>query len=1203
MTLRSGETSEERGAPSGGRDFPRLDDRYRIRGFLGSGLDKRVYLADDLELGRRVAVAEVSIDHSPAVDINRLHEIRAMARIEHHPHIVPIYDVLELPHAIYIVTPYFAGGDLASLLHREGRLPFSMLVDIGRQLCTALSHIHAHGVTHRDVNPKNIFVAASAEVALGDFGLAASDDVASSYQGVVGTPSYMAPEQKSGAPPRPSADLYSLGCVLFEMATGRPPVTARSATELHRLHRSVRPLRADEMLRSLPLAFCDLVSRLLENDPLSRPATAADVHMALAGFSQDADTDHRLASIVARNREISEQSLLLTEAQLGRPAVLLLRGVAGIGKSSVLRSICRQSEASGVFALVGRGHDGARIPYAPIVEALRPLAGRLSDLDDETANLVRRFLSAYAESPGQELHRLAESERRALFRALCDALTVWSRRSPLCVVFDDIHWADSASADLFGELASVFSTDTTAGGARILLVAAFRPDAVDKPLERALERVGHVERCRTVDLEGLDEAGVVDLLRFLSIPQPSDQLVQKINGATKGNPLFVKTLVGRLRREGALEERHGYTVCTAGNLDAFDPSLTTVIRERVESLDEPDRDLLGQAAILGDWIAPGLLRALVGGARELIDAGLQRAVDEASLVQRGANYEFVHPLVRHAFYHDVAPERRSWIHARVADLLMESGSPDPVELAFHLIRSGDATSPSRVVAAALAAGDHALASFAWNEATDFFEAAIQRTREHGLDATVLGELHRKAGQAYLGRFDKGPCLHHFDGAIEAYHRDGNVQGLTLALTGKVRARCQFGLVGYGSREDVGPLEECLELLGPGDHALRARVLGMLAEASWYAQEPERSEVYSLRALDVATRSGDDALCAEGSIWRALAYLQQMRLHEALTSFRDGLAHARRAGDLLRAEEALQRIPLILLLTGRLRDAVSLAHEALGQHRMVRSTGDHALTLALLVSLAVIVGDGELAETRAREALELAERSRYPWPSALTLPAIAYLRTMRNESGRAYQAIDKFLTPGIVFDDPEPLARMTKPYYRLIDLYGGDKSQITDADLDISWMHGMPVPFDFALIPSVCLHVELVAAAGKVIDPLAENALAAAAEAGMLFTVGWPFFIPRIRGIAARSDGRLDEAAEHFRHAIAEAGRSGVSIEIIRSRLDYALLLAMRAGEGDFEEASAQLRLLPSLRTGSIPEALTKQAEGLAFFLRSRAGEL
>lgn len=1188
-------------AAPGSGDLPRLGERYRIRRFLGSGLEKRVYLADDLHLERQVAVAEIAIDRVPGIDIDRLHEIRAMARIEHHPHIVPIYDVLELSQSIYIVTQYFAGGDLAALLRREGPLPLATVVELGRQLRSALLHIHAHGVTHRDVTPNNIFVDESGNVFIGDFGLAAVDDGrTAASDGVVGTLLYMAPEQMTGAAPHPSADLYSLGCVLFEMATGRPPLGGRRSTEIIGPRGSGRSPSARETFDALPLAFRDLLNRLLAKDPLRRPAAAADVEIALTGLAQDTTAGHRADSIVGRNREISEQSLLLTEAKVGRASVLLLRGVAGMGKSSIIQRICRQSEAAGIIALVGRGHDGARIPYSPLVEALRPLAGRLADLDDEDRDLLRRFLAAQPGRVNSALDRVHESERRLLFRALCAALAVWSRESPLCIVIDDLHWADSASADLFGELASVFSSDRTAGGARVLLVAALRPEEIDKTLAATLERIAHAERCRTVDLEGLDEARVIDLLRSLSIAQPSDQFVQKVVAASGGNPLFVKTLVGRLRREGALEERHGYTVCTTGNHEALDPSLRTVIRQRVESLDASERDLFGQAAILGDQIVPSLLGALEGAPSESIEARLQRGVDDTVLVQHGRRYEFSHPVLRQAFYQDVAPERRSRIHARVADLLVSRGVPDPVELAFHLLRAGDAAPPSRIAAAAEAAGDHSLTSFAWNEATDFFDAAIEHSRTQGLAASKLGDLHRKAGQAYLCRFDKGPCLHHFDAAIDAYRQDENVPGLALALTGKLRALCQFGLVGYGSREDVRPLEECLEILGPDDVALRARVLGMLAEAFWYAREPERSEFYSLRALEVATGSGDYGICSEAYIWRALAYLQQMRLHEALTSFRDGLAHARRARDLQREEEALQRIPLILMLTGRLREAVSLAHEALGHHRMVRSTGDHAFTLALLVSLAVVVGDADLAESRAREAMELAERSKYPWASALTLPAIAYLRTMRSESGSACQAIDQFLTPGTVFDDPEPLAAMTRPYYRLIDVYAGDKYQITGQDLDISWLHGTTVPFDFALLPSVCLHVELAVAAGKPIDPLAAQALAAAEDAGMLFTVGWPFFIPRIRGIAATRDGRFDEAAGHFARAIAEAGRSGVPIEVMRSRLDYALLLAMRAREGDFEEASTQLQLLSQMRIASVPEALTKQADGLASFLTSRA---
>src|SRR5262249_25776451 len=159
--------------------------------------------------------------------------------------------------------------------------------------------------------------------------------------------------------------------------------------------------------------------------------------------------------------------------------------------------------------------------------------------------------------------------------------------------------------------------------------------------------------------------------------------------------------------------------------------------------------------------------------------------------------------------------------------------------------------------------------------------------------------------------------------------------------------------------------------------------------------------------------------------------------------------------------------------------------------------------------------------------------------------------------------------------------LTRPYYRLIDAYAGE-NRVSDEDLELPWLGDGPVQVDYALVPSLCMHVELAAVANRPVNVHAERALAAAEDAGVLFTVGWPFFVPRIRGLAAMIDRRLDEAEGHLRRATILAERSGVSVEVARSRLDRALTLALRAKDGDYEEALVELGRARSLHGVSLP---------------------
>ena len=144
-----------------------------------------------------------------------------MARIGDHPNVVSIHDVIEGPDHLYIVSPYLPGGDLASVLaRREGRgLPLPQAVRIASQICRGLEGAHACGIVHRDLSPGNVFLDAEGNAYLGDFGFSRPSKPGGDVE-VVGTPAYMAPEQVSGKASEKS-DLYSLGCLLYELLSGR----------------------------------------------------------------------------------------------------------------------------------------------------------------------------------------------------------------------------------------------------------------------------------------------------------------------------------------------------------------------------------------------------------------------------------------------------------------------------------------------------------------------------------------------------------------------------------------------------------------------------------------------------------------------------------------------------------------------------------------------------------------------------------------------------------------------------------------------------------------------------------------------------------------------------------------------------------------------------------------------------------------------
>ena len=210
-----------------------LANRYTIGRELGRGGMATVYLAQDLKHDRQVAIKVLRPELSAAVSADRfLLEIRIAARLSH-PHIVPVFDSGEADGLLYYVMPYVRGESLRTRLSRENRLTVKEAVDIACEVANALAYAHKEGVVHRDIKPENILLEEGIAI-VADFGIARAftaaatsmDEKLTSAGLALGTPLYMSPEQAAGHLELDGrADVYSLGCVLYEMLAGEPPFT------------------------------------------------------------------------------------------------------------------------------------------------------------------------------------------------------------------------------------------------------------------------------------------------------------------------------------------------------------------------------------------------------------------------------------------------------------------------------------------------------------------------------------------------------------------------------------------------------------------------------------------------------------------------------------------------------------------------------------------------------------------------------------------------------------------------------------------------------------------------------------------------------------------------------------------------------------------------------------------------------------------
>ncbi len=255
-----------------------IADRYELLDVLGRGGMGVVYRGRDHLLDRVVAVKILPAQFaSDALLVQRFErEARAAARLNH-PNIVGVFDTGREGTVHYIVMQCVAGESLAQRLAERGALPVPEAVEIAAQIADALAAAHAAGIVHRDVKPANVMVEPTGTCKVLDFGIAraAADAALTQDASMLGSAPYMSPETALGQTADARSDIYSLGCVLYEMLTGRLPFSGELPAAVINQHVSVVPRRPSELEPSIPAALDALVMQMLAKDPAERPQEAA----------------------------------------------------------------------------------------------------------------------------------------------------------------------------------------------------------------------------------------------------------------------------------------------------------------------------------------------------------------------------------------------------------------------------------------------------------------------------------------------------------------------------------------------------------------------------------------------------------------------------------------------------------------------------------------------------------------------------------------------------------------------------------------------------------------------------------------------------------------------------------------------------------------------------------------------------------------
>ena len=762
---------------------------YRVVEQIGKGGMGLVYRCRHEATGAEVAVKTVPPD-DPADVASIRREIHALSRLSH-PAIVRVLD-----HGATAAFPWYAmelvpGRTLRAVFEaRRASPPSPAEVDLALgalvDVCEGLAYMHGHGVVHRDLKPENVLVRPDGGAVIVDFGISsafAADQNREALAALVrsaGTAFYMPPEQVLGQVVDPRADLYSLGCILYECLTGKPPFQAADVLAIAWRQVHDAPAPAASVAPDVDPELAALALRLLAKRPQERPGYADSVARALARHLGRAAGNRSSAppflyrpQLFGRRAPLARAAERVREARAGHGGIVLVTGESGVGKTRLVVEAAAAASALGVLVVSGAclGVDARREadvragPFHPLAPAFTTLA----DLCRAEPTMAPRLLGARGRVLAEYAPELAEaadaaglpalpalSPRAARDRALDavrDTVLALADLGPLLLVLDDLQWADELTMESLARLA-----DADLEGRKLLVLGTWRSEETTP----ALDALASQPAVETLRLTRLDRRAVGDMVRdMLALEDVPDALTSFVYEQSDGNPFFVAEYLRAAAAESVLtrDEEGRWRLGLPADAPRDTPhdapwvvpqprSIGELLQRRVAGLDAGAARALRLAAVLGREFDGEALAATAGLDEEgclvaLHELRAREIVEEG----RGDRLRFVHDRLREAAYASIPEAERPALHRRAAEELERRGvAPGEAgALAWHFARAGDRPRAARYFTLA---GDHARAAWAAREAVEHYQNAIEHLAAAGAPGDEVPRLRERVADLH-----------------------------------------------------------------------------------------------------------------------------------------------------------------------------------------------------------------------------------------------------------------------------------------------------------------------------------------------------------------------------------------------------------------------------------------------------------------------
>jgi class 3 adenylate cyclase/tetratricopeptide (TPR) repeat protein len=490
-------------------------------------------------------------------------------------------------------------------------------------------------------------------------------------------------------------------------------------------------LIADILSKRQSLGFRDLGELKLKGlaDPLGVSEVIYDRNDPVALLNR--------TPFVGRAAQLKRLTAKLDEVAQDRGSIVMLRGEPGIGKTRTLEEFADLARERGIMALGGLCYDGEwQPPYGPFAEAIREYAQQASPselaetLGRRVAVLARivpalRATDDIAEEP---VSVEKDEERFRLFDAMAQTLIAISRRTPLLLMLDDLHWADRGTIAMLNHISHSVASNP------ILLVGAYRDTDVNRvhPLSGALAAINRLRGSETIALKGLQSEELSSMLELIGEQAPPPALVKALGDATEGNPLFIREVLLHLQEEGKiLHEGAGWNPKLDIEQLGIPEGVRHVIDRRLARLSKEANQLLSVAAAFNGAFSFDVAAGASGLSEQAALAAVDEAM-EAQLIRAGSNsdtYDFTHALIRHTLYSGLNPSRRIRMHRTIAEEMErawgEKTAQHAAEVAFHFWRAAAIGGANRGVDYAIAAAENAATAYAHDDVVGFMRIALE----------------------------------------------------------------------------------------------------------------------------------------------------------------------------------------------------------------------------------------------------------------------------------------------------------------------------------------------------------------------------------------------------------------------------------------------------------------------------------------------